>query len=73
MSCKYESSFTPQWCPGCGNFDTLECLKKALGNLNIETRDFVKDRFTKAMESRRSSEEDLISIDFDLAAAVGEK
>lgn len=40
MSCKYESSFTSQWCPGCGNFETLEALKKALGNLNIETRDF---------------------------------
>ena len=41
MSCNYESDFASQWCPGCGNFDTLECLKTALCNLQIEARDFV--------------------------------
>ncbi len=41
MSCKYDSSFTAQWCPGCGNFETLDSLKTALCNLKIEARDFV--------------------------------
>ena len=41
MNCKQESSFAPQWCPGCGNFVTLECLKAALCNLQLKARDFV--------------------------------
>ena len=41
MNCKLDSSFASQWCPGCGNFVTLECLKNALCNLQLEARDFV--------------------------------
>ncbi len=41
MNCKQESSFVSQWCPGCGNFVTLECLKTALCNLQLKARDFV--------------------------------
>ena len=26
----------PQWCPGCGNFDLLDCVKQALCELEIE-------------------------------------
>jgi 2-oxoglutarate ferredoxin oxidoreductase subunit beta len=26
----------PQWCPGCGNFDLLDCVKQALCELNVE-------------------------------------
>ena len=28
--CTYDTA----WCPGCGNFSILECLKKALEELN---------------------------------------
>ena len=41
MNCKQESSFVSQWCPGCGNFVTLECLKTALCNLQLKARDYV--------------------------------
>ena len=41
MNCNPESSFAAQWCPGCGNFVTLECLKTALCNLKIEAHDYV--------------------------------
>ncbi|MEX1308624.1 MAG: 2-oxoacid:ferredoxin oxidoreductase subunit beta [Eubacteriales bacterium] len=33
--CTYETA----WCPGCGNFVILECLKKALEELGLENKD----------------------------------
>jgi 2-oxoglutarate ferredoxin oxidoreductase subunit beta len=34
MSCaRYDSDFVPEWCPGCGNFDILACVKEALCQL----------------------------------------
>jgi 2-oxoglutarate ferredoxin oxidoreductase subunit beta len=32
---KYDH-FTPEWCPGCGNFDILDNVKQALCDLGIE-------------------------------------
>ncbi|MFH1589434.1 MAG: thiamine pyrophosphate-dependent enzyme [archaeon] len=32
-------SYTPDWCPGCGNFMILSAIKKALIKLNIKERD----------------------------------
>jgi 2-oxoglutarate ferredoxin oxidoreductase subunit beta len=29
----FQSNFTPQWCPGCGNFDLLDCVRAALAEL----------------------------------------
>ena len=42
MSCQdnFEGS-EPQWCPGCGNFEILECTKQALCDLGMTARDFV--------------------------------
>lgn len=28
----YRSDFPPQWCPGCGNFNLLDCLRAALAD-----------------------------------------
>lgn len=33
--------FEPQWCPGCGNFSILECLKGALVDSNLTAKDFI--------------------------------
>lgn len=34
MNCeRYTADFAPEWCPGCGNFDILHCVKAALGDL----------------------------------------
>ena len=34
MNCdRYDSDFTPQWCPGCGNFAILDGVKEALCDL----------------------------------------
>ncbi|MFC1888504.1 thiamine pyrophosphate-dependent enzyme [Thermodesulfobacteriota bacterium] len=33
--------FPPEWCPGCGNFDTLASLKSALQGLEIRPEDFI--------------------------------
>ena len=42
MSClEHFASHTPEWCPGCGNFDILESLKQALCNLGMGPGDFV--------------------------------
>ena len=41
MNCEYQSSLVPQWCPGCGNFVTFDCLQTALCNLQIKARDYV--------------------------------
>jgi len=30
---QYQSDFTPQWCPGCGNFDLLDCVRLALADI----------------------------------------
>jgi 2-oxoglutarate ferredoxin oxidoreductase subunit beta len=30
---EYSTDFTPQWCPGCGNFDLLACVRQALAEL----------------------------------------
>ena len=30
---EYRTDFTPQWCPGCGNFDLLDCVRQALSDL----------------------------------------
>lgn len=36
MSCTDDyAHFKPEWCPGCGNFDLLECVKQALCDLDI--------------------------------------
>ena len=29
----YHSDFAPQWCPGCGNFNLLGCVRQALSEL----------------------------------------
>ncbi len=31
----------PQWCPGCGNFDILPCVKEALCGLGMNAQDFI--------------------------------
>lgn len=36
MNCEEYSHFAPEWCPGCGNFDILECVKQAFCDLAIE-------------------------------------
>ena len=36
---KYNTGFTPTWCPGCGNFALHLSLKKALSELNISPSD----------------------------------
>ena len=33
--------FEPQWCPGCGNFSVLECLKGTLADSNLTAKDFI--------------------------------
>ncbi|MHC1716783.1 MAG: thiamine pyrophosphate-dependent enzyme [Candidatus Dojkabacteria bacterium] len=39
---KYNSKYTPTWCPGCGNFGIHMSLKKALSELGIsETKTFI--------------------------------
>ena len=30
---RYSTDFQPQWCPGCGNFDMLACVRQALDEL----------------------------------------
>ena len=30
---RFHSDFAPQWCPGCGNFDLLDCVRLALAEL----------------------------------------
>jgi 2-oxoglutarate ferredoxin oxidoreductase subunit beta len=34
----FHSDYTPKWCPGCGNFQILEAMKKALVALNLAPR-----------------------------------
>ena len=42
MNCPGSFDFhTPQWCPGCGNFDILPCVKEALCGLDLKARDFI--------------------------------
>lgn len=33
--------FEPEWCPGCGNFDILECFKQVLCDLKMTQCDFI--------------------------------
>lgn len=33
--------FPPEWCPGCGNYDTLESVKAALAATGLQPGDFV--------------------------------
>ncbi|MBI4351740.1 MAG: 2-oxoacid ferredoxin oxidoreductase [Elusimicrobia bacterium] len=40
MTCNYDFH-QPQWCPGCGNFDLLVCVKDALCGANLGPRDFI--------------------------------
>ena len=30
---RFHSEFVPQWCPGCGNFELLDCVRQALADL----------------------------------------
>jgi 2-oxoglutarate ferredoxin oxidoreductase subunit beta len=30
---RFHADFAPQWCPGCGNFDLLDCVRQALTDL----------------------------------------
>ena len=30
---QFNSGFAPQWCPGCGNFNLLDCVRQALAEL----------------------------------------
>jgi len=30
---EYSTEFKPQWCPGCGNFGLLDCVRQALADL----------------------------------------
>ncbi|PMQ02031.1 MAG: 2-oxoacid ferredoxin oxidoreductase [Dictyoglomus sp. NZ13-RE01] len=32
---EYDNNQVPAWCPGCGNFSILKCIKRALSELNI--------------------------------------
>lgn len=42
MSCPETFKFhEPQWCPGCGNFGILDCVKEALCGLDMKARDFI--------------------------------
>lgn len=42
MSCKEDyNHFEPEWCPGCGNFEILDCLKQALCDLEIDPTQFI--------------------------------
>ena len=42
MSCDDRfDHFKPEWCPGCGNFDTLEVLKQALCDLGMTAQNFI--------------------------------
>ena len=42
MSCHEQyKHFPPEWCPGCGNFDLLECLQQALCDLKLAPNDFI--------------------------------
>ncbi len=41
MNCERYSHFQPEWCPGCGNFDILDCLKQALCDLEIDPREVI--------------------------------
>jgi len=42
MTCmKQYEHHDPEWCPGCGNFDILECLKQALCDLDIPPREII--------------------------------
>jgi len=43
MNCteKWTSGFTPEWCPGCGNFDTLDCFRQAVCELEINPREII--------------------------------
>ena len=42
MSCDGRFDFhEPQWCPGCGNFDILPCVKEALCGLDLKPQDFI--------------------------------
>lgn len=34
-----ENSIKPQWCPSCGDFAVIKCLKQALVNLQIDPND----------------------------------
>lgn len=33
--------YDPQWCPGCGNFSILDCVKGVLKALDLSPRDFI--------------------------------
>ena len=41
MNCDRYSYFKPEWCPGCGNFDILDCVKQALCELEIENHEMI--------------------------------
>jgi 2-oxoglutarate ferredoxin oxidoreductase subunit beta len=42
MNCSGRYDFNePQWCPGCGNFDILACVKEALCGLDLKPQDFI--------------------------------
>lgn len=41
MSCEKYAYFEPEWCPGCGNFDLVDCFKGALCDLEIEPHELI--------------------------------
>lgn len=41
MDCDKFTHFPPEWCPGCGNFDILECVKQALCDLGLEPNEVI--------------------------------
>ncbi len=41
MNCESYAYSTPEWCPGCGNFDILDCVKRALCDLEIAPNDVI--------------------------------
>ncbi len=41
MTCSDFDYFTPEWCPGCGNFDILDCVKQALCDLQLKPNEIV--------------------------------
>ena len=42
MSCLDDfAQYPPEWCPGCGNFDLLDCLKQALCDLGLQPHEII--------------------------------
>ncbi len=36
---EFNTSYSPTWCPGCGNFSIWNSLKKVLSDLEMDPKD----------------------------------